>query len=170
MAEINRQADLRYATQNKLTSLIDDFNKLSQMYIDYTSANTEQVDKLEDQLVKYASALARNLVKLRTALKEFEDSHNEEYRKLTDKVKELEDQLKLLDIRTVKRCDYPDPPIYRSVIQFGNIQIPTKKKFSRFSKWLWKKLLGLEITDVRDIKAFVVHKTSDRPWINIHTP
>lgn len=170
MAEINRQADLRYATQDKLDHHIEDFNKLAEMYLEYTSANIEQVDKLEDQLVKYASALARNLVKLRTALKEFEDSHDEEYRKLTDKVKALEGQLKLLETRAVKRCDYPSPPIYQSVIQFGNIQIPTKKKFSKFSKWLWKKLLGLEITDVRDIKALVVHKTSDRPWINIHTP
>lgn len=46
MAEISRKVNLRYATQDKLDHYIEDFNKLAEMYLEYTSANTEQVDKL----------------------------------------------------------------------------------------------------------------------------
>jgi len=35
----------------------------------------------------------------------------------------------------------------KSIINLGDITITSKKKFSRFSKWLWKKLFGWGIQD-----------------------
>ncbi len=35
----------------------------------------------------------------------------------------------------------------KSIINLGDITITSKKKFSKFSKWLWKKLFGWVIQD-----------------------
>ena len=37
---------------------------------------------------------------------------------------------------------------YKSIIKFGNITIYNPDKFNKLQKWLWKKLLNIEIEDV----------------------
>lgn len=64
-----------------------------------------------------------------------------------------EDSLKLVDhkLREIEQNyfikDVIQPEEIKSIIYLGDITIKSKKKFSRFSKWLWKKLFGWIIID-----------------------
>lgn len=66
---------------------------------------------------------------------------SEEALKLVDyKFQEIEQNYVIKDII--------QPEEIKSIICLGDITIKSKKKFSRFSKWLWKKLFGWIILDV----------------------
>lgn len=145
---------------SKLDKHIEEFNKLSQMYIEYASSNTEYVEGIEERLINYASALARALVILRRHLDDTNSAlnkHLDEYDTLLKNIKNLESQCLKVD-------DYPGSSLhrsrnYQSMIHIGNISIPVEKKFSKFAKWLWKKLLGVKIVDLVKVDTIVIHKT-----------
>lgn len=158
--------------QSKLDEHIEQFDKLSEMYIEYTSGNSQQVQQLEDNLIKYATELARNLVEVRSmidALKQTDNNIQEEidtkFASVDDSLDKISHMIEDLQIQTVKSDDYPGSDInrkYNSIIRIGNIRIPVEKKFSKLSKWLWKKLLGIVILDYRDIKVITVHSTANQ--------
>lgn len=182
-AKIGVVPNMEYSTvstvddiQSKLDEHIKEFDRLSAMYIEYTSGNTQQVQQLEDNLIKYATALARNLVEVRhmiDTLKQTDNNIQEEldmrFANIYDSLDKLNQLLDELKVRTVKRDDYPGSPNtsrkYRSFIRLGNIVVPSEKKFCKFSRWLWRKLLGIEIRDYYNINVAVVHKTGyNVPW------
>lgn len=162
--------------QSKLDKHIKEFDKLSEMYIEYTSGNTQQVQQLEDNLIKYATSLARNLMNVKAMIDALKQADNNIQEQLDMKFANIDDSLDKLDhllnelkVRTVKRDDYPGSPNtsrkYRSFIRLGNIVVPSEKKFCKFSRWLWRKLLGIEITDYYNVNVVVIHKTGDNiPW------
>ena len=158
--------------QSKLDEHIKQFDKLSEMYIEYTSGNSQQVQQLEDNLIKYATALARNLVAVRSmidTLKQADTDIQEEidtkFASIDDSLDKISHMIEDLQVQTVKRDDYPGSDInrkYNSIIRIGNIRIPVEKKFSKLSKWIWKKLLGIVILDYRDIKVITIHSTANQ--------
>ena len=158
--------------QSKLDEHIKQFDKLSEMYIEYTSGNSQQVQQLEDNLIKYATALARNLVAVRSmidTLKQTDNNIQEEidtkFASIDDSLDKISHMIEDLQVQTVKRDDYPGSDInrkYNSIIRIGNIRIPVEKKFSKLSKWIWKKLLGIVILDYRDIKVITIHSTANQ--------
>lgn len=158
--------------QSKLDEHIKQFDKLSEMYIEYTSGNSQQVQQLEDNLIKYATALARNLVAVRSMIDTLKQADNDIQEEIDTKFDSIDDSLDKishmiedLQVQTVKRDDYPGSDInrkYNSIIRIGNIRIPVEKKFSKLSKWIWKKLLGIVILDYRDIKVITIHSTANQ--------
>lgn len=158
--------------QSKLDEHIKQFDKLSEMYIEYTSGNSQQVQQLEDNLIKYATALARNLVAVRSMIDTLKQTDNNIQEEIATKLASIDDSLDKishmiedLQVQTVKRDDYPGSDInrkYNSIIRIGNIRIPVEKKFSKLSKWIWKKLLGIVILDYRDIKVITIHSTANQ--------
>lgn len=158
--------------QSKLDEHIKQFDKLSEMYIEYTSGNSQQVQQLEDNLIKYATALARNLVAVRSmidTLKQTDNNIQEEiatkFASIDDSLDKISHMIEDLQVQTVKRDDYPGSDInrkYNSIIRIGNIRIPVEKKFSKLSKWIWKKLLGIVILDYRHIKVITIHSTANQ--------
>ena len=66
---------------------------------------------------------------------------SEEALKLVDyKFQEIEQNYVIKDVIQLEEI--------KSIVCLGDITIKSKKKFSRFSKWLWKKLFGWIIIDV----------------------
>ena len=84
---------------------------------------------------------------------------------IDDSLDKISHMIEDLQVQTVKRDDYPGSDInrkYNSIIRIGNIRIPVEKKFSKLSKWIWKKLLGIVILDYRDIKVITIHSTANQ--------
>lgn len=158
--------------QSNLDEHIKQFDKLSEMYIEYAFGNSQHMQQIEDNIIKYATALARNIVTVRSMidiLKQTDDNIQEEidnkFASMNDNLDKLLHMITDLQAQTVKRDDYPGSGInrkYNSLVRIGNIRIPVEKKFSKLSKWIWKKLLGIVILDYRDIKAVTIHCTSDQ--------
>lgn len=155
--------------QSELDEHIKQFDKLSEMYIEYTYGNSQQVQQLEDNLIKYATALSRNLVAVRSmiaTLKQTDTNIQEEidtkFASIDDSLDKISHMIEDLQVQTVKRDDYPGSDInrkYNSIVRIGNIRIPAEKKFSKFAKWLWEKLLGIKIVDIAKADTIVIHKT-----------
>lgn len=155
--------------QSELDEHIKQFDKLSEMYIEYTYGNSQQVQQLEDNLIKYATALARNLVAVRSmidTLKQTDNNIQEEvdtkFTSIDDSLDKISHMIEDLQVQTVKRDDYPGSDInrkYNSIVRIGNIRIPVEKKFSKFAKWLWEKLLGIKIVGIAKADTIVIHET-----------
>lgn len=151
--------------QSKLDEHIKQFDKLSEMYIEYTSGNSQQVQQLEDNLIKYATALARNLVAVRSMIDTLKQADNDIQEEIDTKFSALEDNIEKLGhligklkVKMVERDDYPGSSnsnrVYKSTVRIGNITVPCEKKFSKFAIWLWNKLLGIKITN---LDVIVIH-------------
>jgi hypothetical protein len=66
-------------------------------------------------------------------------------------VKQKQTEEKFNEINTaLKTCVYRDPVVeqIKSIIYFGDIRICSTKKFSKLTKWLYKKLFGWMIEDI----------------------
>ena len=183
MAQVFNVSNVKNAVETAVTSRFSDiqsnldehikqFDKLSEMYIEYAFSNNQYIQQVEDNIIKYATALARNIVAVRSMidiLKQTDDSIQEEidnkFASINDNLDKLLHMITSLQAQTVKRDDYPGSGIHRkynSLVRIGNIRIPVEKKFSKLSKWIWKKLLGIVILDYRGIKAITIHCTSDQ--------
>lgn len=144
--------------QSKLDEHIKQFYELSEMYIEYAYDNSQHVQQLEDNLIKYATGLAKNLAAVRYMIDTLKQTDNDIQQEVDTKFASIDDSLDKishmiedLQVQTVKRDDYPGSDInrkYNSIVRIGNIRIPAEKKFSKFARWLWEKLLGIKIVDI----------------------
>lgn len=87
----------------------------------------------------------------------FDLEKEQKQKELDNNFKQIDEQLKSLsaDIRQTNQVinyvcvqrTFIDCQEIKSIINLGDITITSKKKFSRFSKWFWKKLFGWVIQD-----------------------
>ena len=73
----------------------------------------------------------------------------EKEKKINNNQKQTEEKFKEINI-ALKTCVYRDPVVeqIKSIIYFGDIRICSTKKFSKLTKWLYKKLFGWTIEDI----------------------
>lgn len=139
--------------ESKLDKHIKQFDELSAMYIEYASGNSEHTQQLEDSIIKYATSLSNNLV----ALKEMVYARSASIDEILDNINQTIYDMK---VKSVERDDYPGSSNeyrkYNSVIRIGNIVVPSEKKFNKLSRWLWKQLLGIIITDYNSVDNITV--------------
>lgn len=139
--------------KSNLDNHIKQFDELSAMYIEYASGNSEHMQQLEDSIIKYATSLSNNLV----ALKEMVYARSVSIDESLDNINQT---IYAMKVKSVERDDYPGSSNeyrkYNSFIRIGNIVVPSEKKFNKLSRWLWKQLLGIIITDYDSVDNITV--------------
>lgn len=79
-----------------------------------------------------------------------QDKNEWEFAKIIENQEYFEEQLSHMhtDLISIKNVTYDSSNNINSVIYFENLKIESSKKFSKFSKWLYKKLFGCTIENV----------------------
>lgn len=108
------------------------------------------------KMINYASNLERAINAIETEAEKYKQEHDKLHERLlrdqTEAFEKINEETAHIEHTVNTCCVCRDDTNYKrilSVIHFGDIVILSEKKFSRFTRWLYKQLFGWEIEDYK---------------------